>query len=401
MSADKDSTLLFDAPGFEKDIKAAKDASKPTEAEEAAHLAKIELWTTALGIVGLLLAIRGTISPLAMILLGFYKYGKFAILAHHSLHGGWGLQRRGWFARGPYRRVIDWLDWILPAAWINEHNKVHHYYLNEDIDPDFVERNTEVVQQYTVGLPLKYALVVFQASIWKWWYYASNTLKTLHDEAPGAPSKEELEEVVTMTGLLWRAAIPGNTWHRGLAIDFLFRVMAPPFFLTFILIPVVAGLLNGTGTMLPFCWLAFFNIVGAELVTNLHAFVTIVTNHAGSDLWAFKGTCKADTAEFFVRSVLASTAYHAGNDLIDYYHGYLNYQGEHHAFPALSPLHYQRLHPLFKAVCAKYGVPYIQEPVWVRTKKTADVIVGVAKHKRMVGNAIDQPELWMCKKSES
>jgi len=231
--------------------------------------------------------------------------------------------------------------------------------------------------------------------IWKWFYYASNTLKTLHVENPGAPPKEEMEDTITVKGLFTMAVLRRDPWYQALALDLAFKVMGPVFVVQFLLIPCLAGVLQGTGAIIPYCWYTLVNILGCEIITNVHAFNTIVTNHAGSDLWHFTGSCKADTAEFFLRSVLGSVAYTAGNDFVDYFHGYLNYQGEHHAFPALSPLHYQRLHPQFKMVCAKHGVPYIQEPFWTRVKKTADVMVGVAKHKRMVGQAVDQPELWM------
>jgi len=39
--------------------------------------------------------------------------------------------KRGIFAVG-WRRVLDWMDWMLPEAWDAEHNKVHHYYLSEE-----------------------------------------------------------------------------------------------------------------------------------------------------------------------------------------------------------------------------------------------------------------------------
>lgn len=389
----------FDAEGFADALRAARDASRPSEEEEVRHLGRMEIWTFLLALAGVALAIRGVVSPLAMLMLGYYKYAKFAILAHHSLHGGWGRTRRGWFAQGLYRRVVDWLDWIFPMAWIVEHNKVHHYRLNEDADPDFVERNTKVVQDMDIPLAAKYAVVAVQAATWKWFYYASNTLKLLHADRPSAPSKEEMDEPIVLTHLL-REAVKGNPWYRALAADFFLRVAGPPLLLHFVALPVAAGLVFGRFVgPVPLCWSALLNMVGAELVTNVHAFVTIVTNHAGSDLWWFDRACKADTAEFYLRAILGSTAYTAGSDIVDYWHGFLNYQGEHHAFPDLSPLHYQRLHPRFKEVCASFGVPYVQENVLVRTKKTVDVIVGVAKHKRLQGQAVDHPQAWMCGKS--
>eukprot|EP00747_Dinoflagellata_sp_TGD_P146234 gnl/TRDRNA2_/TRDRNA2_176672_c0_seq1.p1 gnl/TRDRNA2_/TRDRNA2_176672_c0~~gnl/TRDRNA2_/TRDRNA2_176672_c0_seq1.p1 ORF type:complete len:458 (-),score=71.86 gnl/TRDRNA2_/TRDRNA2_176672_c0_seq1:73-1380(-) len=383
---------LFDPVDFANKLKAARDATKPTDDEEAAHLASIEHITTALAVIGVLFAVRGCYSLIAMLALGYYKYAKFAILAHHSLHGGWGRSRRRWYAMGLYRRVIDWLDWIFPAAWVAEHNKEHHYKLNEDADPDFVERNTETLQNMPIPMWAKYLVVGFLASTWKWYYYSSNTLKLLHASKPNTPPKEEFEQPLAIAGLVI-AISTGHPWYISLAKDFIFRVMSLPFLLNFIALPVAAGLYQGTG----FCWYTFANMVGAEIVTNVHAFATIVTNHAGSDLWHFTGACQADSPEFILRAILGSTAYHAGNDIIDYFHGYLNYQGEHHSFPELSPLHYQRLHPHFKKICKSFGVPYIQEPFWCRLKKTADVMVGIAKHKRLVGKACDQPQLWNLK----
>mmetsp|Transcript_97229 Transcript_97229/g.208563 ORF Transcript_97229/g.208563 Transcript_97229/m.208563 type:complete len:408 (-) Transcript_97229:147-1370(-) len=383
-------SLGFDADGFAADLRAARDATKPERTEDERHLIKIQCWASVLGMLGIFLAMRGVISPLAMVLLGYYKYAKFAILAHHSLHGGWGRQRRGWFASTLYRRLIDWLDWIFPLAWTTEHNKVHHYALNEDTDPDFVQRNTSIVHAMKIPLVLKYGLVGFLMFTWKWLYYASNTLKLVHATKPNAPSTKDLEATITLFGLI-QYTLKGCPWHRALAIDLFVRVMGPPLLLTFILPPFVAGWLHGS----MFCPYTLANLVGAELVTNCHSYCTIVTNHAGSDLWSFSNSCKYGTPEFYLRAVLGSTAFPAGNDIVDFFHGYLNYQPEHHAFPELSPLHYQRLHPRFKAVCHAHRVPYIQEPIWLRTRKTAAIFVGRAKQKHIAGGCINHPEAWM------
>ena len=54
----------------------------------------------------------------------------------------------------------------------------------------------------------------------------------------------------------------------------------------------------------------------------------------------------------------------------------MNYQIEHHVFPDVSMRAYQRVQPKVKALCAKYGVPYVQESVLTRFKKMLDVAVG-------------------------
>jgi len=391
---------LFDVAGFEEEIRKARDDTRPSHEEEMQHLAKLELWTTILGAVGCVCMVRGVLSPISMIALGYYRYAKFAILAHHSLHGGWGIHRRGWFAQGIYRRMVDWLDWIFPDAWVIEHNKVHHYRLNEDADPDYVQRNTELVRKFPTW-PVRYAMVGVNAAIWKWAYYASNTLKILHAHKPGAPAPEVLDQPLTLNDLMLQMLTCRSwstlQWYLRFTADFIFRVMGPPLVWNFVFIPMCAYVIGQltTGSGWHFFTMAVVNFLGAELVNNVHAFCTIVTNHAGVDLWHFDEPCRADCGEFYLRATLGSAAYHAGTDLIDYFHGFLNYQCEHHAFPALSPLHYQRLHPRFKAVCAKYGVPYVQEPFWVRTKKTADIITGAAVHKEMQGQASHHPEMWI------
>ena len=67
---------------------------------------------------------------------------------------------RGW------RRAIDWFDWIDPSAWHEEHNIQHHYRLNEEADPDLVERNLAWLRESDLPRPLKLALVPVLAATW-------------------------------------------------------------------------------------------------------------------------------------------------------------------------------------------------------------------------------------------
>lgn len=47
-----------------------------------------------------------------------------------------------------------------------------------------------------------------------------------------------------------------------------------------------------------------------------------------------------------------------GHPVWTWYLGGLNYQIEHHLFPRISHLHYPRIAPVVREVCAEYGVPY-------------------------------------------
>ena len=46
------------------------------------------------------------------------------------------------------------------------------------------------------------------------------------------------------------------------------------------------------------------------------------------------------------------------NPILTWYLGGLNYQVEHHLFPRLSHVHYKRLAPVVRKVCADAGVPH-------------------------------------------
>merc|ERR1711956_14580 len=132
---------------------------------------------------------------------------------------------------------------------------------------------------------------------------------------------------------------------------------------------------------------AVYNLLIAEVLTNLHGFLAVVTNHAGDDMYRFQDGCKAFSGSFFLRQVIASVDFQYGPDLCDFLHGYLNYQIEHHLWPNLSMLSYKRAQPIVKALCKTHGVPYVQENVFWRVKKTVDIMVGNASMMRF-------PEDW-------
>ena len=51
--------------------------------------------------------------------------------------------------------------------------------------------------------------------------------------------------------------------------------------------------------------LALALALARELLTNAHAFVMIVTNHAGSDLYRFEAGCRFASGTFYLRQVIS------------------------------------------------------------------------------------------------
>ena len=116
-------------------------------------------------------------------------------------------------------------------------------------------------------------------------------------------------------------------------------------------------------------------------LVDLHSFAIVVPNHAGQDVYRFETPVKVKSDEFYLRAVIGSANFRTGGDANDFMHGWLNYQIEHHMFPDLSMLSYQRMAPEIRAICHKHGVPYVQENVFKRVWRTAEIGVGLKNMK--------------------
>lgn len=375
----------LDFEGFGREVTAlGKQLLQDSGDEDVNHLNKVIAWRNAAAVVGIM-TMWMTPNPITILALSTWTYSSWAMIGHHTCHGGYNrvdagkFNSRGFAIGTVTKRVMDWLDWMLPEAWNVEHNRLHHYKLNEIGDPDLVQRNMVELREKEIPKFAKYANVAFIASAWKWFYYAPNTYKELQINKFKADGKElpvgfEPTDAVVVTSLL----APGE---KGAALrqvvnplDFFLKVFGPFLACRYILLPAPLLAIPVVGPSL--FTHAIINLVLAEIVTNVHAFVTIVTNHAGEDLYTFDDSVKPKSPSFYVRQIVGSANYDYGDDVTDFAHGYLNYQIEHHVWPDLSMLQYQRAAPMLKEICEKYGVPYVQENVFERLRKTVDIMVG-------------------------
>jgi len=323
------------------------------------------------------------------------------MIGHHICHGGYnrqddpelggtGRMTANGFAIGTlWRRARDWFDWMLPEAWNVEHNNLHHYRLGESGDPDLVERNLELMRSFPAPRAVKYVAVAVLAAMWKWYYYAPNTYKQLKIKqlrTSGVEvSEEDAHNPFTLPVALFDLK-EGRKIGTG-PIDFMRRVMGPYLLLRFFALPAPLLLFGA-----PLYWAAVANLALADAVSNIHSFIIIATNHCGRDMYKFVNSCKPRSGTFYMRAITSSANFRTSNgvdsngvarrvhghmaDLNDFLHGWLNYQIEHHCWPQLSMLSYQKSAPQLRAICEKHGVPYVQESVFTRLKRTADIMVG-------------------------
>jgi hypothetical protein len=407
----------LDYQGFGHEVtRLGKELQAIGGTEDVQHLQKIVSWRNACAIVGLA-TVWMTPNPLTVLALSTWTYASWTMIAHHTCHGGYNrhpdangknaFSSRGFALGSVMQRCRDWLDWMAPEAWNVEHNRLHHYCLNELSDPDLVQRNLGTVRESSAPNIAKYATVALLFPIWKWFYYAPNTFKELQiskwkQEGKTLPDKFDQRESVTAFHLFFKGAKYTALREVVKPQEFFTQVLGPFLFTRFILLPLPFLLIPGVGPML---WNnAMWNVVLAEILTNIHSYITIVTNHAGNDLYTFSDPVKPRSPSFYVRQIVGSANYVTNNDdFTDFWHGFLNYQIEHRKFPEdeflilvhfiqthqilnlnsdvwpdLSMRQYQLAAPRLQAICEKYGVPYVQESVWIRLRKTMDIMVGKA-----------------------
>jgi len=340
--------------------------------EDQKHLYKMITWSRICAVVGLSTMWMGP-NPLTVLALSLWTHSAWTMMGHHVGHGGYNrtdttgrYSSRGFALGSVWRRLQDWFDWMLPEAWCIEHNQLHHYRLGENDDPDLLERNAESWKGSE-----RYTMPFLSMLLWKWAYYAPNTykeLKVLEMRNKKVPLPKDFDPQAPLTlGDLAAGKAKGvlSRW------ELFTKVLGPYFLFRFFVLPLPLLAINPS-----FYFSAVCNLVLADVASNIHGYIVVVPNHAGDDLYRFERSCKPKSPTFYLRAVTSSANFTTGGDVNDFMHGWLNYQIEHHCWPDLSMLSYQRGQPELKKICEKHGVPYVQESVWVRLKKTLDIAMG-------------------------
>jgi fatty acid desaturase len=371
----------FDAVDYEaftRDVLALRDElDAGLGPADLAHLRKIALWGRFCAALGYATAWLFP-NPIAALLISQGMVVRWTMMMHHVGHKGYDrvpgapphLNARR-FARG-WRRYLDFLDWLHPDAWNHEHNTLHHYHTGEMLDPDLVELNFDWLRGSRLPRALKYLVVAAGALTWKWSYYVPRTLRSFHFARLRRAGLTETEPA-RMTADERRGLAPArDLWNPFSPIgrDLWLKCLLPHATVRFALIPAMFLPLGGWAALS--VWLTSLM---AEVFTNVYTFIIIVPNHAGDDLYRFN-TPISDRAELYVRGVIGSVNYRTGGDLNDFLHGWLNYQIEHHVWPDMSMLQYQKAQPKLKAICDRYEIPYVQDGVFSRLLHLVRIMVG-------------------------
>ncbi len=352
---------------LQTDLDALRDALRAEGGEaDARHLRKVERTGWAFTLLGWLTAWIAP-NPISALALSTGIFARWTMVGHHVVHRGYdkipGLPGRlhsKRFARG-WRRWIDWADWMDVDAWRHEHNTLHHYRLGEEADPDQPELNLETIRNSSLPMWFRKTLVLLAACVWKPMYYAPNTMRALHNHQTRRDDSVEPVRFLSPRMLL-PFATPGSwTWVR---------CYLPYVLLHFVLLPLPFLAIS------KWAWMsALVNRLLAEVLTNIHAWIIIVPNHAGHDVHRFEEPI-TNGGEFYLRQIVGTSNYQTGGYWNDFAHGYLNYQIEHHLFPDMTMLQYAKAQPAVREICERHGLTYLQEPIMTRVRKLVRVMVG-------------------------
>ncbi len=373
----------FDSAAFLRELDALRadlDAARTADGGEAElrHLRWVERVGWLASLCGLGLAMAGLWLPGAVgIALG--RFVRWTCVAHHVLHRGYdsaalappSRTSRG-FASG-WRRLVDWPDWMWPAAWCREHNQLHHYRLGEQEDPDLVELNSVGLRPAWLPLPMRFVLVGALALSWRWLYFAPAAMREWQVQrggrnpgddalATGSDPEAILHDIRMDTRMLLPFGPGADVWRHSY-LPYLGVGFALPSALALCVSPAAAL------STLVAC------IVG-EAIVNVHSFCVIVTNHSGGDVPRFTQRPRG-RAELLLRQIVGSVNFRTGGFWNDLLHGYLNYQIEHHVWPDLSMRQLGQVQPKLRALCERHGVPYLQQAVWLRVVRLVRLMVGL------------------------
>jgi fatty acid desaturase len=377
----------IDQEQLQKDIDDIKETIGDPTQNDFEHLLKLERWGRGFTFGGffLIFIIAGfeassgfsglwfwIFSIIAAISIGIGNVARWANVAHPILHGAYDniskipsrYTKQG-FANGN-RRYIDWLDWIKPDAWVFEHNIMHHYHLGEADDPDNIEKNMLWLHETKIPMFFKYAFVYLFAALWKLTYYAPNTLRIL-----GNKDRRKNKQPETMEYELNPFKPSGLLLWKDYVL--------PYGIVNFVLLPFLFIPLG-----IEAVWTAFIIILMAEIWANLHSFAVITPNHSADDIYQFTTPHKTQ-GEYYLRQIMGCVNYTTGSDWIDFLHGFLNYQVEHHLFPNMPHSFYQKMQPIVKDICRKHNLEYRQDNVFKRLYMTIELMVGKTKVLRIEG----------------
>ncbi len=273
---------------------------------------------------------------LLAILMGFGKAGIGFSIAHDAIHGAY--SKKLWVNRllGFSMNLIGGSAYV----WKITHNQIHHTYTNihsvdEDLEVTSLMRLSpeaplrKIHRFQYLYFPIFYSLATVFWVILK--DYKKLTQKEIGKQKFNHPKKEI---AITVLGKLMYYAYT-------IAIPLMILdVTLAQFFIGFFAMHLTAGLTLGVVFQL--------------------AHVVEETEHLQPD-----ETGRMENA-WAVHQMRTTANFAPKNWFVNWYVGGLNYQVEHHLFPNICSIHYDKLSPIVQEVAEKHNIPYNIHPTFFK-----------------------------------
>ncbi|WP_457030213.1 fatty acid desaturase family protein [Kitasatospora sp. P5_F3] len=233
--------------------------------------------------------------------------------------------------------------------WVNHHNRHHSHPNHLELDPD-IGRRTAIfdIKQYATRRGVQRFIVRYQSVL----FFVLLTLEgfKMQRTAVKAIAKGETKYPVLESALI--------ALRAALYLGAVFVVLPPALGVAFILVQTA--------------------------VLGVYFGMLFAPNHKGMDV----RDGEEETLDWLERQVLTSRNINP-SPLIDFLYGGLNYQVEHHLFPAMAQKHLARARELTMQYCAERGVPYREVGFWASYREVASFLHEVsAPVRRGEGDAL-------------
>lgn len=255
--------------------------------------------------------------------------GQSAFMWHDAGHKAMFRNKKAASAVGYFHANL--VNGVSFGWWVNHHNRHHSNPNHLDMDPD-IGRRTAIfsLKQYPSRRGTQKFVVRYQSVL----FFVLLVLESLKMHktavqaiAQGRTKRPVLESVLLLT----RAAV---------YLTCVFMVLSPVLAVAFILVQQAA-----LGV--------YFGLIFAP-------------NHKGMEV----RDGERETLDWLERQVLTSRNIRPSL-LIDFLYGGLNYQVEHHLFPAMPQKNLARARELTREYCAERGVPYHEVGFWASYREVA------------------------------
>ncbi|NEB75763.1 acyl-CoA desaturase [Streptomyces sp. SID14478] len=255
--------------------------------------------------------------------------GQSAFMWHDAGHKAMFRGKKAASAVGYFHANV--VNGVSYGWWVNHHNRHHSNPNHLDMDPD-IGRRTAIfdIKQYPSRRGVQKFIVRYQSVLF-FVLLVLEGFKMLRTAVVSIAQGKTKRPVLESALLLLRTAA---------YLTLAFTVLSPVLAVVFVLVQhAVLGV--------------YFGMIFAP-------------NHKGMDV----RDGEQETLDWLERQVLTSRNIRP-NLLVDFLYGGLNYQVEHHLFPAMPQKNLARARELTREYCAERGVPYHEVGFWASYREVA------------------------------